>query len=269
MSTTGSSPQPALPDPNPAVDFSGLKLRVQTSLEPFPQADREAVVGVSSFGFGGTNAHVVLGERPDPAPAAAAQPQALKPLPLQLLSLSAHSDAALRQKASDLAGLLREQPELSLIDLCATANQRRSQLSRRLVCLAPNHAVFQQQLDGFAAGGEPQGIIWGQASRRPGKLAFLFTGQGSQTLGMAEGLLRHHPVFRAAFEACTRLVDPLLPQPLAGVIYPAAGMEEAAASCPEPDPIHPTGPVCGGLRPRPALAELGNSSRPADGSQRR
>lgn len=216
--------------PNPAIDFSGLKLRVQTSLEPFPQADREAVVGVSSFGFGGTNAHVVLGEPPDQAAAAAgAKPQAPEPLPLQLLSLSAHSDVALRQSASDLAGLLREQPDLSLGDLCATANQRRSQLSRRLVGLAPNPAVLQQQLDDFAAGGEPQGIIWGQASRRPGKLAFLFTGQGSQTLGMAEGLLRHHPVFRAAFEDCTRLVDPLLPQPLAGVIYPAAGREEAAA----------------------------------------
>lgn len=217
--------------PNPAIDFSGLKLRVQTSLEPFPQADREAVVGVSSFGFGGTNAHVVLGEPPDQAAAAAAgaKPQAPEPLPLQLLSLSAHSDAALRQSASDLAGLLREQPDLSLVDLCATANQRRSQLSRRLVGLAPNPAVLQQLLDDFAAGGEPQGIIWGQASRRPGKLAFLFTGQGSQTLGMAEGLLRHHPVFRAAFEDCTRLVDPLLPQPLAGVIYPAAGREEAAA----------------------------------------
>lgn len=217
-------------NPNPGIDFSGLKLRVQTSLEPFPQADRAVVVGVSSFGFGGTNAHVVLGEPPEPAAGLSAQPQAPNPLPLQLLCLSAHSDAALRQKASDLAGLVREQPGLSLVDLCATANQRRSQLARRLVCLAASHADLQQQLDGFAAGEEPLGVIWGQASRRPGKLAFLFTGQGSQTLGMAEGLLRHHPVFQEAFEACTRLIDPLLPQPLAGVLYPAPGREEAAAS---------------------------------------
>ncbi|PZV05952.1 MAG: beta-ketoacyl synthase [Cyanobium sp.] len=216
-------------NPNPDIDFSGLKLQVQTSLEPFPQADRPAVVGVSSFGFGGTNAHDVLGEPPEPA-AASSRPRPPRPLPLQLLCLSAHSDVALRQKAGDLASLLRDQPGLPLVDLCATANQRRSQLSRRLVCLAPDHAALLLQLAGFAAGEEPQGISWGQAARRPGKLAFLFTGQGSQTLGMAEGLLRHHPVFRAAFEACTHLLDPLLPQPLARVLYPAAGLEEAAAS---------------------------------------
>ncbi len=216
--------------PNPAIDFIGLKLKVQTELEPFPQADQPAVVGVSSFGFGGTNAHVVLAEPPEPSAAPAlAMPGAARPLPLQLLCLSAHSEAALRQKADDLANLLRQQPGLPLVDVCATANQRRSQLARRLVCLASDQASLLAQLDGFAAGEEPLGISFGQAARRPGKLAFLFTGQGSQTLGMAEGLLRHHPVFREAFEACTRVLDPLLPQPLAEVLYPAAGREEAAA----------------------------------------
>ena len=216
--------------PNPEVDFTGLKLRVQTGLEPFPQADRPAVVGVSSFGFGGTNANVVLGEATRAAPeAAGAKAQQLKPLPLQLLSLSARTDAALRQQASSLAQWMRQPGSPPLVDVCATANQRRSQFTRRLVCLAPDQATLLAQLDGFAAGEEPLGITWGQAARRPGKLAFLFTGQGSQTLGMAEGLLRRHPVFRDAFEACTRLLDPLLPQPLAGVLYPAAGAEEAAA----------------------------------------
>ena len=217
--------------PNPAVDFGGLKLRVQTGLEPFPQADRPAVVGVSSFGFGGTNAHVVLGEAATRAApeAAGAKAQQLKPLPLQLLSLSARTDGALRQQAASMAQWMRQPGSPPLADLCATANQRRSQLARRLVCLAPDQATMLEQLDGFAGGEEPLGITLGQAARRPGKLAFLFTGQGSQTLGMAEGLMRHHPVFREAFEACTRLLDPLLPQPLAGVLYPEAGAEEAAA----------------------------------------
>ena len=216
--------------PNPAIDFSGLKLRVQTCLEPFPQPDRPAVVGVSSFGFGGTNAHAVLAEGPQSAPREpGASPQRQGPPPLQLLSLSARTDVALRQQAEALARFLRQPACPSLPDVCATANQRRSQLARRLVCLAPDQATVLEQLEGFAAGQEPLGTIWGQAARRPGKLAFLFTGQGSQTLGMAEGLMRHHPVFREAFEACTRLLDPLLPQPLAGVLYPEAGAEEDAA----------------------------------------
>jgi len=216
--------------PNPAIDFKGLKLRVQTCLEPFPQADRPAVVGVSSFGFGGTNAHVVLGEATQSAEQqSGGKPRALKPLPLQLLCLSARTDAALRQQAASLGQWMRQPGRPPLADVCATANQRRSQLPRRLVCLAQDPAVLLKQLDGFAAGEEPQGITWGQAARRPGKLAFLFTGQGSQTLGMAEGLIRHHPVFREAFESCTRLLDPLLPQPLAEVLYPPAGAEAAAA----------------------------------------
>ena len=211
--------------PNPAVDFVGLKLQIQTALGPFPQADQPAVVGVSSFGFGGTNAHVVLSESPQSPP----PPRYGQQLPLQILGLSARSDTALRQQAVLLAKLLREQANLQLADVCATANQRRTQLGRRLVCLAADRAALLEQLEGFVGGRELPGVLSGPASRRPGKLAFLFTGQGSQALGMAQGLHEQHPVFRAAFETCTRIVDPLLPQPLARVLFPPSGEEAAAA----------------------------------------
>jgi acyl transferase domain-containing protein len=119
-------------NPNPAIDFSGLQLKVQTCLEPFPQADQPLVVGVSSFGFGGTNAHAVLGEATPAAPeAAGAKAQQPKPLPLQLLSLSARTDTALRQLAVSVAQWMRQPGCPSLVDVCATANQRRSQLPRR------------------------------------------------------------------------------------------------------------------------------------------
>jgi len=211
--------------PNPSIDFVGLKLAVQTDLEPFPRADQPAVVGVSSFGFGGTNAHVVLTESPQPPP----PPRYGQQLPLQLLGLSARTDGALRQQASRLALLLRDQSNLTLADVAASANQRRTQLGRRMVCLALDRAQLLEQLEAFAAGHDHGGVIAGSASRRPGKVAFLFTGQGSQALGMAQGLYERHPVFRAAFEACARLVDPQLPQPLARVLYPQEGQEEAAA----------------------------------------
>jgi len=216
--------------PNPAIDFSGLKLKVQTELEPFPKADEPAVVGVSSFGFGGTNAHVVLSDAPKPPP----PPRYGQRMPQQLLALSARTDDALRQQAAQLAALLRAKPNLSLTDLCATANERRSHFVRRQVCLGADRAALLNQLEACASGGsaaaEAVGAVTGQASRRPGKLAFLFTGQGSQALGMARGLHEQHPVFREAFDRATGLLDPLLEQPLATVLFPAEGAEEQAAT---------------------------------------
>jgi len=215
--------------PNPAIDFQGLKLQVQTQLEPFPQPEAPAVVGVSSFGFGGTNAHVVVAEPPPPAPA----PRYGARLPLQLLTLAARTKAALREQAAQLSQQLRSKPRLDLADVCATANQCRSQLGRRLTALATDRAQLMTQLEAVAAGSPelqwPEGLAWGQASRRPGKLAFLFTGQGSQALGMAQALVEQHPLFREAFERCCAVLDPLLQQPLAQVLFPDPGEEETAA----------------------------------------
>ncbi|MEN9766606.1 MAG: hypothetical protein RLZZ32_566 [Cyanobacteriota bacterium] len=214
--------------PNPAIDFAGLKLQVQTELEPFPRADEPAVVGVSSFGFGGTNAHVVLAEAPKPQ----SPPRYGQRLPQHLLCVSARNDTALQQQAARLVELLQSRPNLALTDVCATANGRRSHFVRRLVCLGGDRAALVAQLEAFAKGGaaaEAAGAVVGQASRRPGKLAFLFTGQGSQALGMARGLHDQHPVFRTAFERVTALLDPLLDQPLAGVLFPPSGAEEQSA----------------------------------------
>ncbi|MBM5797994.1 MAG: acyltransferase domain-containing protein, partial [Cyanobacteria bacterium K_Offshore_0m_m2_072] len=155
-------------------------------------------------------------------------------MPQQLLCVSARTEEALRQQAVQLAELLRSKPNLALSDLCASANARRTHFVRRLVCLGADRAALLAQLDACATGGsaaaEAAGAVAGQASRRPGKLVFLFTGQGSQALGMARGLHEQHPVFREAFERATALLDPLLDQPLASVLFPAEGAEEQAAT---------------------------------------
>ena len=216
--------------PNPAIDFAGLKLQVQTALEPFPAPDRPAVVGVSSFGFGGTNAHAVLAEAPPPQIASPGSPQ----LPLQLLTLSARTSAALRATASHYLELLRQQPTLALANLCASANQQRTPFQQRLVCLASDRSELERQLETFNHGGDPAPDkapfpLVALAGRRPGKVAFLISGHGSQELAMAGDLYRSHPVFQEAFDRAAALADPSLDLPLSRLLLPEPGEEQQAA----------------------------------------
>ncbi len=222
--------------PNPAIDFAGLKLQVQTALEPFPAPDRPAVVGVSSFGFGGTNAHAVLAEAP-PAESGSPGPP---PLPLQLLTLSARTSAALGATARRYLELLRQRPTLALADLCASANQQRTAFQQRLVCLVSDRSDLERQLEAFAEGKAPaanpsgappaaQSPLLAEAGRRPGKLAFLISGQGSQERAMARDLYGRHPVFREAFDRAAALADPSLDWPLKRVLLPGPGEERQAA----------------------------------------
>ena len=213
--------------PNPAIDFAGLKLQVQQSLEPFPHPDRATVVGVSSFGFGGTNAHVVLAD----APQQRAPMRFGARMPLQLLTLSARTPEALAQMARDLGELLQAQPTLKLADLAASANVGRSGFRQRAVLLVRDHAQLQHQLEALASSHHPRpdGLWSNTASRRPGKLAWLFSGQGSQCLGMGRDLLEH-PAFNTAFERVAGLLDPELERPLREVLEPRNGDEAQAAT---------------------------------------
>jgi myxalamid-type polyketide synthase MxaB len=210
-------------NPNPAIDFEALKLQVQTRLEPFPQPDQPAVVGVSSFGFGGTNAHVVLADAPKrpPPPRYAAQ------LPLHPVCLSARTPEALKELAQAHLSQLKGAATLQLANLAASANSQRSHFRHRAVCLAADRRQLQEQLQALAEGRAATSLLQGQARQRPGKLAWLFTGQGSQSLGMARGLLEHQPVFQQAIERVAPLLDPHLSVPLIQLLRPGSGDEEA------------------------------------------
>ena len=215
--------------PNPSIDFEGLKMEVQTELGPFPSPERELVAGVSSFGFGGTNAHVVLSQPRETGPGPSRyghQP------PLHLLTLSARTASALASLAGRYLDLLQQQPAPALQDLCASANKHRTAFRERAVCLAADRANLMQQLEALSKAEKslPNGVLRGLASRRPGKLAWMFTGQGSQSPGMAAELLREHPVFRDAFERVSALLDPHLERSLKSLICAANEDESEAAS---------------------------------------
>jgi 8-amino-7-oxononanoate synthase len=207
-------------EPNPYIDFDGLGLRVQQTLEPWPYREgAAAVAGINSFGFGGTNAHVVLQEAPSqttPFKYSTVQ------RPCHVLTLSAKTEPALRELSLNYQTLLAQNPMVSLADVCYCANLRRSQFKHRLAAVGSSSTEVQAQLAAFGAGetditGLQDGQVMGKKAPR---VAFLFTGQGSQYVGMGRTLYDTQPTFRTILDRCDRILQSELKVSLLSVLYP-------------------------------------------------
>ena len=205
---------------NPYIAWEKLPITVPTSLTDWRAVNGRWIGGVSSFGFSGTNVHMIL----EAAPPAAVHTNPID-RPLHLLTLSARSKNSLAQQAALLAQFLAENPASSLADLCYTQNTGRAKFSQRLVLIAAAQDAVQQQLAGFANPSKPETEfsptqLWSGSSpvRKP-QIAFLFTGSGAQWAGMGKYLYESQPVFRVAVEKCDHLFRPYLPQPLLEVLY--------------------------------------------------
>jgi acyl transferase domain-containing protein/thioesterase domain-containing protein/SAM-dependent methyltransferase/acyl carrier protein len=178
--------------PNPLIPFADLPIRVQTTLAPWPG---RRCAGVSAFGFGGTNAHVVLESPPETLVAAKGTAGPF------LLPLSAQSPAALRKLAEAWAGHLRDLDPAAVADLCYTAAIRRSHHDVRLAVQGASGAELADLLAAFRRGEEPRGLSTGTRPRgREPEVVFVFPGQGAQWLHMGRRLLDQQPIFRASLE---------------------------------------------------------------------
>jgi myxalamid-type polyketide synthase MxaB len=245
--------------PNPQIGFDSLPLRVQTELTPWKSSP--AIAGVNSFGFGGTNAHIVMQEAPPPAEQNRAKnvPKKInkkvsknvskKPnknskkkqidallehesegdRPPYLLTLSAKSETALRQLAHRYGEYLTNHPETDLDSLCFTANTGRSRFSHRLALVAASPVQMQQQLRAFARRQEMANLTYGVASQAAPEVAFLFTGQGSQAVDMGRSLYQTQPLFRQTVDKAAKLLEPQLKRPLLSVLYPTPDQASEAA----------------------------------------
>jgi phthiocerol/phenolphthiocerol synthesis type-I polyketide synthase C len=194
--------------PNPHIPFDELPLRVVTRLEAWPETEGQALAGVSSFGFGGTNAHAVLAEVPRFAPA----PREIIPDQACLLPLSARSPEALQALARRYRDWLAGQVNgsvLPLWDVCFTAGDRRSHHEHRLALVAHDRQEVLERLQAFAQGEKRPGLSAGRkALNRKPRVVWVFSGQGPQWWGMGRQLLRE-PAFRAVVEQCDQLLAPL------------------------------------------------------------
>ena len=201
---------------NPYVSLEGTTFTIPTERQPWLTGTQKRLAGVSSFGFGGTNCHVVLEEAPprkDGNTEKGDRPH--------LLTLSAESNQALKELAGRYVKFLASE-DVSLADVCFTAHRGRTHFSTRLAAIADSTAQLRQQLKTFidAEGGVVQGKVTSVKHRR---IAFLFTGQGSQYLNMGRQLYETAPVFRDALDRCAQILQPALAHPLLEVLYSTNG----------------------------------------------
>ncbi len=193
--------------PNPLIGWEQIPAHVPTELTPWPANGRPRLAGLSSFGFSGTNAHVIVEE----APEAGQQPPAEATRAAHLLPLSARSPEALQALAGQYAAFLNGLPERgdgpALADVCFTAGQRRSHHDFRVAVTGRDPRDLAEQLHAYQQGETRPTLIAGRAlAGQRHKVAFVFPGQGGQWLGMARGLMRAEPVFRQAIEACDQAI---------------------------------------------------------------
>lgn len=165
--------------PNPQIPLDALHLKVQTEPGDWPHPDRPLIAGVSSFGMGGTNAHVVLEEAPA-APQEPGEPAEAPSAPLPL-PLSAKSEEALRAQAAALSSRIGSDPAARPVDLAYSLATTRTAFDHRAVVVGRDRAELLAGLAALASGGAGGGVVRGAvSSSEAGKLAFLFTGQGAQ-----------------------------------------------------------------------------------------
>ncbi|MCI4677484.1 SDR family NAD(P)-dependent oxidoreductase [Rhodoblastus acidophilus] len=176
--------------PNPAIDFARLNLRVAAQATPLPRDGKPRFAGVSSYGFGGTNAHAVLADAPARQCARPAQPK--------MLLLSARSETSLRALAGRMAESLAEADDRTAREIVAAAAHRREIMPERLVLPADDGPALAARLARFADSGALAGL-GARAVAHGGEVAFVFTGNGSQWPGMGRAAFRANTAFRAAF----------------------------------------------------------------------
>jgi acyl transferase domain-containing protein/acyl carrier protein len=186
--------------PNPRIPFDALNLRLVSEVEPISSTAAMPCAGINAFGFGGTNAHVIL--------SAARQQRSEPRVPASLppLLISARTEASLRELVRSWRDKLVDTPAARLPALLCAAARRRDHQPHRLVALGCGAAPTAGLLAEFLDGGSPPAVIAGTAVAE-GKLAFVFSGNGAQFAGMGQHVLRANTAFRTALLEVDRVLQ--------------------------------------------------------------
>jgi acyl transferase domain-containing protein/acyl carrier protein len=201
-------------EPNPQIDFAGSPFYVNSRLEDWSSPGEKLRAGVSAFGVGGTNAHVILEEAPEREPGRALREY-------QLLTLSARSRSALERASRNLARHLREREWEELADVAYTLQVGRRRMSHRriVVCRDVGEAIGRLESEGETTWGEREGEApW---------MVWMFPGQGSQYVNMGRQLYEEEREYRSQVDRCAEVLKEKFGYDLRSVLYPPLGEEVA------------------------------------------
>ena len=218
-------------EPNRHIPWDDWPIKIPTENTAWEGEERFA--GISAFGMSGTNVHLIVGQAPEPT--ALTEPQSSVAGPEQLLTLSAKAPGVLPELAKRYAEVLDGEGSadgINLSQLCFSAATGRSHFSHRAAFPASNPLDLSRALNEFSAGNPSVHTATGVAGRRAPKLAFLFTGQGAQHVGMGKALYESHSVFRATMDRCAKLLESNLEKPLLKVMWTGEALHQTAYTQP-------------------------------------
>ncbi len=214
-------------EPSRQVDWSAGEVRLLTEATEWPESGRPRRAGVSAFGVSGTNAHTIIEQAPpvedeaQPAPTAPVEDHGIVPW-----ALSARSAEALRAQAERLRSYLVERAELGALDVGHSLVATRAAHEHRAVIVGADRAELLRGVEAVANGEVAPGAVQGVANTS-GVMAFLFSGQGAQRLGMGRELYEAYPVFAHALDEVCAHLDVVLDRPLRDVMFAAEGSADA------------------------------------------
>jgi acyl transferase domain-containing protein/acyl carrier protein len=198
--------------PSPHIRWDKLELEVVDSHRAWEPIAGRRIAGVSSFGFSGTNAHIVIGEAPRTARAAVEHER-----PIEILSLSARSETALRELAAAYRARLEASPA-DWANVCHTAGVGRARFAQQLSVRAENDQALRAGLTAYLDGTPDARVVVSESSGVRPKIAFLFTGQGAQYVGMGRALYAGSSTVRRIFDEADALLGDRLGVPLGAAI---------------------------------------------------
>ncbi|WP_107666514.1 type I polyketide synthase [Cyanothece sp. BG0011] len=213
---------------NPYISLKKTTFVIPTTCEPWNIQQGSRLAGVSSFSFGGTNAHLIVEEAAvlgDQNNADIAKNNIERPV--HLLTLSAKTQKALGNLVQDYYSYLQSPQTPTLADICFSANTGRSTFEYGLAIVSQSLEQLKQQLEGLMRGETVVGCFQGQITEESDpRVAFLFTGQGSQYVNMGQQLYETSPIFRQVIDECDHILKPYLDDPPLAPPYQGGGIDD-------------------------------------------